>query len=151
MYFHHHKKIIYTTIVVLVFLVLVRLFWGNDLKVFVLFLSIFLAAIAYQLGYYWILEGDTLYKYVFFREVCKIEIKQIQSIEAIKIKEFGKAYIEIGKGPFEDRYTYIMKDGSTFTTMSTCCNKQGITIGRYLHKQFKIKFIEKDKIKFFNT
>ncbi len=32
-----------------------------------------------------------------------------------------------------------------------CRNNQGITIGRYLHKTYKIKLMEKEKITFFNT
>jgi hypothetical protein len=124
---------------------------GVSLQQFVFILAFLSGVTLFGLSYYWKLEGSVIIKYICFREVCRIEIQQIQWIEAIKIKDFGKVYIEIGKGPFEDKYRFILKDGSTFTSLSQCRNNQGITIGRYLHKTYKIKLMEKDKIKYFNV
>lgn len=151
MYFHHKKAILYSTIAVLVFLILIQLFTGFVLKIVVFSLVFLLGVVIYQLGYYWILEENILFQYIFFREVCRIEIRKIECIEAITTKKFGEVYIQIGKGFSEDTYRFILKDSSTFTSLSSCRNKQGLPLGRYLQKHYKIKLIEKEKVKFFNV
>jgi hypothetical protein len=151
MYFHHRKQLFYSAMIVLTFMGLVHLFMGVSVEQFFFILALLSGVTLFGLGYYWRLEENVIIKYICFREVCRIEILQIQTIEAIKIKEFDKVHFEIGKGPFEDKYRFILKDGSTFTSLPQCRNNQGITIGRYLHNTYKIKLIEKEKIKYFNT
>ncbi len=151
MYFHHRKHLFYSVLTVLALMGLFHFFMGASLQQFVFILALLSGVTLFGLGYYWRLEGNQIIKYICFREVCRIDIQQIQGIEAIKIKEFDKVHFEIGKGPFEDKYRFILKDGSTFTSLPQCRNNQGITIGRYLHKIYKIKLIEKEKIKYFNA
>lgn len=151
MYFHHRKHLFYSVLIVLALMGLFHLFMGVSLQQFVFILAFLSGVTLFGLSYYWRLEENVIIKYICFREVCRIGIQQIQWIEAIKIKDFGKVHIEIGKGPFEDKYRFILKDGSTFTSLSPCRNNQGITIGRYLHNTYKIKLIEKEKIKYFNA
>jgi hypothetical protein len=77
-----------------------------------------MCAIVYQFGYYWFIDGHNLKKYVFFKEVSNIRIDHIKLVEAISIKEFGSVQINLGKGPFEDEYVLVMKNGSTIKTSS---------------------------------
>jgi hypothetical protein len=97
------------------------------------------------------MDGNNLTKYIFFREVNQVRIENIKLIEAVSIRDFDKATIKIGKGPFEDEYIFVMKNGSSIKTSAKCMNDNGITLGRYLNKIHKIRFVEKEKIKYFNT
>ncbi|MBO7743718.1 hypothetical protein I8J29_05885 [Paenibacillus sp. MWE-103] len=90
-------------------------------------------------------------KYIFFRKRADIEIAEIKRIEAYKVEEIGGIHFYLGKGPHEDEYQFIMKDGRVIKSYAHCYHSNGLTLGRYLNNEKRIKLIEKTTYKFLNS
>ncbi|MBP3966544.1 hypothetical protein [Paenibacillus lignilyticus] len=151
MKFHLKKTIIITLVVYPIFLFILYLMAGFVIEAFVLFSGIFLFFMIFQLGYYWVIEGEKISKYIFFMKHVDIEISEIKLIEAYKVKEIGTIHFYLGKGPHEDEYQFIMKNGLIIKSYAHCYNSNGLTIGRYLNNEKRIKLIEKTRYKIMNS
>ncbi|CAH1221549.1 hypothetical protein PAECIP111891_05229 [Paenibacillus allorhizoplanae] len=151
MKFHFKKTIIITLVVYPIFLFIFYLMAGFVIEAFVLFSVIFLFFLIFLFGYYWVIEGEKINKYIFFKKHIEIEISEIKLIEAYKVEEIGTIHFYLGKGPHEGEYQFILKDGIIIKSYSHCYNSNGITIGRYLNHEKRITLIEKTRYKINNS
>ncbi|NDI34300.1 hypothetical protein [Chengkuizengella sediminis] len=85
------------------------------------------------------------YSFFFFKEY-EININDIKEIEMITIIKNLRIIITV-KGPREDRYKLIMKNGDIYEIPSYYYNKNR-TLGRYLSEVHQIKKKEMDKYTF---
>lgn len=145
MIFHRRRAVIIQMVICLLFLSFFYFGFKGNFKQSIIFVVLFLLVIIYTLGNYWVIRDDILYKYILFRETKKVFLEEIKLIEAVTNKEIDKLYITIGKGPFEDKYTFILKNNDMIISSAQCKNSNGETLGRYMNKKYKIKLVEKTK------
>ncbi|NOU70716.1 hypothetical protein GC098_04605 [Paenibacillus sp. LMG 31458] len=93
-------------------------------------------------GYYWKLHGGLLAKYIFFCKSSEINVDEIQQITSVTFR--------LGKGPAEDEYIFLLRDGNEIKSFAHCLNRDGKSIGRYLNEKYKIRLVEKTKYKLNN-
>lgn len=124
---------------------------GFVIEAFVLFSVIFLFFTIFQFGYYWVIKGERISKYIFFMKHVDIQLSEIKQIEAYKVEEIGTIHFYLGKGPHEGEYQFIMKDGLIIKSFAHCYNSNGLTIGRYLNKEKRIKLVKKTRYKIMSS
>jgi hypothetical protein len=94
--------------------------------------------------------NHSIIMYRFFIRRREIKLSEIKRIEAVTVKKFGYIHIVVGDSLSEDYYYLVLQDNSKIEIDRHYTNK-GKALGRYLHEEYKIKLIETEKIRYFNT
>jgi|GEM_PF-2253696 len=108
---------------------------------------------AYSNGVVWKIDDNIIRKYYIGVVNREFSIGDIMKIDAIEVKEIGKIYFYIGKTANkvkEDGYYVHLRDGFVHKINSSFRNKEGLTLGRYLAKQHKIRLNIAEKYKWRN-
>jgi hypothetical protein len=121
----------------------------NSVCIVFFFISIVLAAILFSIKY--VIDQDKIIEYIFFIKAKSVNINEIKMVETVNVKQIGTIEIYIGKkanAVKEDGYYLIMKDDSLIKIDSGYRNKEGITLGKYIINNYKLrnKYIEKYKL-----
>ena len=123
----------------------------NSSCIFFYVFSLVVIVILFSVKY--VINQDEIIKYIMLFKVQTVNIHNIKMIEIVNVKKIGTIEIFIGKtakAVKEDGYYLIMKDDSLIKIDSGYRSEEGITLGKYIIKNYKIpnKYIE--KYKFFN-
>lgn len=149
--FNFKKALIIYPLIFLFFLVIVHFMIGINKPILILFVVFFIISLLYMKGYYWKLHGGLLTKYIFFCKSSEINVDEIKQITSVKIEKIGTVTFRLGKGPAEDEYIFLLRDGNEIKSYAHCLNRDGKSIGRYLNEKYKIRLVEKTKYKLNNV
>jgi len=136
-------------IVLLVILSIFSIFVYQYSKPFVVILILIMAfSLLYGFTSYIKIDGSKIVKKSMLLFSYQFDIKEIKLIEAITEKKAGYIYIRIGRSDPEDYYILHMRNNSKIR-MNAYFKNKGISVGRYLKKEYNIQFKERDTIKYF--
>ena len=119
----------------------------------VAFYGLSILIVIWLFGEKYILNENVITKNFYFFMTKEIKITDIKMIEIVIVKQNGTIEIYIGKkanAVKEDGYYLTMSDGNKIKIDSGYQNKEGITLGKYLVKKYKIHHKEVEKYKLFN-
>jgi len=151
MAFNFKRTLIIYPFMFLIFLVIVHIMIGINKPILIFFMVFFSISMLYMKGYYWKLHGRLLVKYIFFCKTNEFNVDEIQQITSVTVQKIGTITFRLGKGPSEDEYLFLLRDGKEIKSFSHCLNRDGNSIGRYLNEKYKIRLIEKTKYKLNNV
>ncbi|KQX51289.1 hypothetical protein ASD40_35510 [Paenibacillus sp. Root444D2] len=150
MEFNFKKTLIIYPLVFLIFLIIVHFMIGINKPILIFFVVFFIISMLYMKGYYWKLHGGVLAKYIFFCKSSEFNVDEIQQITSVTIQKIGTVTFRLGKGPAEDEYIFLLRDGNEIKSFAHCLNRDGKSIGRYLNEKYKKRLVEKTKYKLNN-
>jgi hypothetical protein len=99
----------------------------------------------------YVLHKNIISKYFYFFKIKEIKAFEIKIVEIVNVKKIGTIEIYIGKkanSVKEDGYYLTMNDDGKIKVYSGYQNREGITLGKYLISNYRIrsKYIEKYKL-----
>lgn len=113
------------------------------------FISFFILLFIYFVSTYFKVKDDKLSKYIFFFKTSEVPISSIKLIQAVTVKKFGYIHIYIASNS-EDYYDIHLRNGGEIK-VDAYYSRNGSTLGRFLSKQYRIKFAEVEKMKYLNS
>lgn len=149
MVFEYYPR--YASMIIIIIFNVVVTFATKQNSVCIVFFLISIVLIATLFSIRYVIDKDKIIEYITFIKVKNININEIKMVEVVNVKQIGTIEIYIGKkakAVKEDGYYLVMKEDSLIKISSGYRNSEGITLGKYIINNYKLrnKYIEKYKL-----